>query len=1000
MFFMLFSAAMQENRATGRLRIPLALNDQFESEVSMNLSFESENVTKAMAGRKIKLPTRMPKTAKVGVLLPADFFVVLEPIPGKEAVYLTVDANRNGNLRDDARIELAEEGTGKPPVQIKIKRTYPGDSTREAWLPYQFAYDSYTNRKGENQESIFLTPHYRREGVLAVNGVEYTVNLHDFNCLGKFDKNNLSRGTVLQLFPKKQQPDSQSHWWGYELIPIGEEFYEVADQALDGSWIEFQKTELPTAAIGKPAPDFTLTDSGGKSFKLSDYRGQTLLLDFWPSWCKPCKDKFPAIKEMLKKYSQHPLAVIGINLDAEKLVPEALKVIAEYQLPWRQVVEGKGNFHPLYRVFGRLPEHRSTFPVYVVIDESGVVRYATNDYANLVPVLDRLLLKTEGGLILPLRHKELRGGHAYPVDFRVARVEKLKLEKNLKLPEPMPKENRLGVMTDGTFVMVAPGDSAKQVKLAVDQDRNNDLTNDKAETIDLSNINNSSQIYIKTTYEDGNWRYLRYEFRGMPGRSPDNPYEIYSGPGFSFHGEFFLEDREYWFHVTDPTMDGRFQESDFHDNRAFQLLIREDAKWKQIHTGSDLIPLGGKHYRVHRIAENGSWIDLEESALTPAVINRAAPDFTLTNSGGKPFKISDYRGQTLLLDFWPAWCKPCVEKFPAIKKMVATYQTKKLAVVGINLDEPRFAAAAKKAIADHQISWPQVMELKGFDLPVYQVYSRLAEHQQASPVYVVIDPQCVVRFATNVFEKLERFLAAFFAGEIDSGRKLMVCSTLKSAGGGEPAPFLPIATPQPIGSEMTSSSKLVLPSGLAPNTRLGRLPNGIPFLLAPGKRSDSFLITIDEKGDGDLTNDPSHPIPVVPTLPDDTEAGTKVLIYVRYRSDAAAMFSPYFIALATSDTEDSIRLYFRGLRFDYQGTIPIAGEEYLVRFSDPTYDAYLTTDDLIKINTFEILTQTNGEWIGIHKGISGIPIGGRRYKLASISADGGLVELTEETKQP
>jgi cytochrome c biogenesis protein CcmG, thiol:disulfide interchange protein DsbE len=72
-----------------------------------------------------------------------------------------------------------------------------------------------------------------------------------------------------------------------------------------------------------PAPDFSLTDLAGNKLRLSDYRGRVVLLDFWATWCDPCKREIPHFVEMQSRYGPQGLQVIGISMDDdEKLARE------------------------------------------------------------------------------------------------------------------------------------------------------------------------------------------------------------------------------------------------------------------------------------------------------------------------------------------------------------------------------------------------------------------------------------------------------------------------------------------------------------------------------------------------------------------------------------------------------------------------------------------------------------------------------------------------------
>ena len=65
------------------------------------------------------------------------------------------------------------------------------------------------------------------------------------------------------------------------------------------------------------APDFSLKDIDGKTVRLSDYRGKVILLDFWATWCGPCKMEIPWFMEFERKYKDRGFAVLGLSMDDE-----------------------------------------------------------------------------------------------------------------------------------------------------------------------------------------------------------------------------------------------------------------------------------------------------------------------------------------------------------------------------------------------------------------------------------------------------------------------------------------------------------------------------------------------------------------------------------------------------------------------------------------------------------------------------------------------------------
>jgi peroxiredoxin len=69
------------------------------------------------------------------------------------------------------------------------------------------------------------------------------------------------------------------------------------------------------AATGQPAPDFTLHSLDGKTVHLSDFRGKAVLLNFWATWCEPCKIEMPWFVALQKQYGPEGLQIVGIAMD-------------------------------------------------------------------------------------------------------------------------------------------------------------------------------------------------------------------------------------------------------------------------------------------------------------------------------------------------------------------------------------------------------------------------------------------------------------------------------------------------------------------------------------------------------------------------------------------------------------------------------------------------------------------------------------------------------------
>ncbi len=97
---------------------------------------------------------------------------------------------------------------------------------------------------------------------------------------------------------------------------------------------------------GRPlAPDFTLTDLGGKPLTLSSYRGKVVLLDFWATWCDPCRDEIPRFIALQDKYRDRGLQIVGVSMD------DTAEPVREFQERFRMnypVVMGSARIGELY----------------------------------------------------------------------------------------------------------------------------------------------------------------------------------------------------------------------------------------------------------------------------------------------------------------------------------------------------------------------------------------------------------------------------------------------------------------------------------------------------------------------------------------------------------------------------------------------------------------------------------------------------------------------------
>ncbi|MXZ48194.1 MAG: TlpA family protein disulfide reductase [Candidatus Dadabacteria bacterium] len=84
--------------------------------------------------------------------------------------------------------------------------------------------------------------------------------------------------------------------------------------------------QTPSQLVGRPAPEFVLRSFSGEKVRLSDFRGKTLLVNFWASWCHPCREEAPALERTYMSLSGNQVEFIGINImDDRKSAEEYIK---------------------------------------------------------------------------------------------------------------------------------------------------------------------------------------------------------------------------------------------------------------------------------------------------------------------------------------------------------------------------------------------------------------------------------------------------------------------------------------------------------------------------------------------------------------------------------------------------------------------------------------------------------------------------------------------------
>jgi len=118
--------------------------------------------------------------------------------------------------------------------------------------------------------------------------------------------------------------------------------------------------------VGKQAIDFTQPDANGNTISLSSFKGKYVLVDFWASWCAPCRKESPNLVKAYEKYRSKNFEILGVSLDQNK--EKWLKAINDDHYTWTQVGDIKGWENAAAREYGI-----QGIPFNVLLDPNGVI---------------------------------------------------------------------------------------------------------------------------------------------------------------------------------------------------------------------------------------------------------------------------------------------------------------------------------------------------------------------------------------------------------------------------------------------------------------------------------------------------------------------------------------------------------------------------------------------------------------------------------------------------
>ncbi len=228
---------------------------------------------------------------------------------------------------------LAEPGGQYEALLTNTDEAYVrGANLQDEWRAYERQIGERLRRKADYRkraEELRAQNKFRSASLLndSIAGLDRLIQQEKESFLSRHD--DLIAAYMAQLFTLSADAGLQ------ESVRLYGELGEGAKNTPAGRMLKTRIERMEKTAAGRIAPDFTLQDPEGNDVTLSKVRAKIKLIDFWASWCGPCRLSMPKLKQLYEEYREKGLEIIGISLDGKK--DRWIDAVQKENLPWINV---------------------------------------------------------------------------------------------------------------------------------------------------------------------------------------------------------------------------------------------------------------------------------------------------------------------------------------------------------------------------------------------------------------------------------------------------------------------------------------------------------------------------------------------------------------------------------------------------------------------------------------------------------------------------------------
>lgn len=435
--------------------------------------------------------------------------------------------------------------------------------------------------------------------------------------------------------------------------------------------------------IGQSAPDFEVKDLNGNPVKLSSLRGQYVLIDFWASWCGPCRKEIPNLKNVYAEFKDKGLKLVGLSIDDSEA--NWHKAVEEEKLDYLQLWDSEKATMKLYNYNG--------IPFIILVSPEGII---LEKNLRGTEVREKVMKHISGGSFkINANLDKPFNGKVYLacIKDKFTRIDSVEVNgKEFSFTGKINKPNVYRLMSRpfgfNISVCVEPNGEYNVTLLG---NRKADITvvNGKQQQ-----IMNEYSSYIKpweNKYEELSQRYMEAEKKNDVTAK-----------------ESLMQE-----------MNKTFQEKekasvDFLKSApksfasiviASELLLYQYEELRDLYNRLDTVNYTDSHYFRE-------FKKKYQEAADKWIQGKAAIDFTTTDINGKQVKLSDFKGKYVLLDFWASWCAPCRKKAKELRAIADQLARKNIVMFSVSMDDKR--EQWEKATKEDHIDWTNTSELKKF----------------------------------------------------------------------------------------------------------------------------------------------------------------------------------------------------------------------------------------------------------------------------------------------